>query len=168
MSALPPPPYPGIFPFFTLPLEIPFFFPCHPQLHPLKFKKIVLHPFGNCKAKNRDPWPWNFYLIFYWPLPGNSTLLLVNSKKFAGNFRSSTPCFPLFVFFLEQAIGSCGFDMMLSSITVDSVCMTLTGQQMSCSVYTFPLMENDARAKTFWLPTCSTRLQVRDTRDSTL
>lgn len=59
----------------------------------------MLHPFGNCKAKNRDPWPWNFYLIFYWPLPGNSTLLLVNSKKFAGNFRSSTPCFPVCFFF---------------------------------------------------------------------
>ena len=60
---VPPCPSPGIFPFFTLPIEIP----DKTNLNPWIFYKIVLDPLEiPSKAKNKDPEKFHIFIIFSW------------------------------------------------------------------------------------------------------
>ena len=67
---------PGIFHFFTLPLEIP----DKTEHHPWKFCKVVFHPLEIPSPKTKTPGnsTWFFFLV----TPGNSTSFLINLWKF--------------------------------------------------------------------------------------
>ena len=66
---------PGIFHFFTLPMEIP----DKTKLSAWIFHRIVLDPLEIPRPKTD---PWNFHIIFSWSPFGNSILLLINPWKF--------------------------------------------------------------------------------------
>ena len=90
---------PGIFHFFTLPLEISE----KTKLHPWKFHKIVLHPLEIPRPKTKTTGnsslfflghPWKFHFVL---TPGNSTCYFFDTLE---NSISSAPV-PCFFFFLE-------------------------------------------------------------------
>ena len=65
---------PGIFHFFTLPLEIL----DKTKLNPWIFHKIVLDPLEIPRPKNKDPWKFHIYFLV---TLGNSTSFLINPWK---------------------------------------------------------------------------------------
>ena len=93
---------PGIFHFFTLPLEIP----DKTKLNPWIFHKIVLDPFSPWKFQDQKQRPMEIPHYFFLVTLGNSTSFLINPYKFHVLFFSLeipyTQPRPLFGFFLEQ------------------------------------------------------------------
>ena len=68
---------PGIFHFFTLPLEIP----DKTKLSPWTLHRIVLDPLKIPRPKTQTD-RWNFHITFFWSPYGNSILFLINPWKF--------------------------------------------------------------------------------------
>ena len=88
---------------FNLPLEIP----DKTNLHPQKLQKLCNIP---QKFQGLKPRPLEIPHDFFWITPGNSTMFLINQRKYtcyffstpAGNYVLSTP--PVWFFFWNSPI----------------------------------------------------------------